>query len=57
MILGRIRKYFGISKMIDFVIGGVILGSFALGGLIPFFDKPIIKLSDSMLSFWLVLEL
>jgi len=54
MILGRICKHFGISEIIGFVIGGVILGPFALGGLIPFFDKPIVELSDSMLSFWQV---
>ena len=54
MILGRICKHFGISEIIGFVIGGIILGLFALGGVISFFDKPIVELSDSMLSFWQV---
>jgi len=52
MILGRICKHFGISEIIGFVIGGIILGPFALGSLIQFFDKPIVELNDLMLSFW-----
>jgi len=52
MALGRICKHFGISEIIGFVIGGIILGPFALGGLISFFDKPIVELNDLMLSFW-----
>ena len=34
MVLGRICKHFGISEIIGFVIGGIILGPFALGGAI-----------------------
>jgi Kef-type K+ transport system membrane component KefB len=52
MALGRICKHFGISEIIGFVIGGIILGPFALGGLISFFDKPLVELNDLMLSFW-----
>jgi len=52
MALGRICKHFGISEIIGFVIGGIILGPFALGGLISFFDKPLVDLNDLMLSFW-----
>ena len=52
MMLGRICKHFGISEIIGFVIGGIILGPFALGGLISFFDRPLVELSDLMLSFW-----
>lgn len=52
MVLGRICKHFGISEIIGFVIGGIILGPFALGGLISFFDKPLVELNDLMLSFW-----
>jgi Kef-type K+ transport system membrane component KefB len=52
MALGRICKHFGISEIIGFVIGGIILGPFALGGLISFFGKPIVELNDLMLSFW-----
>lgn len=54
MALGKICKHFGISEIIGFVIGGIVLGPFALGGLISFFDRPIVELSDSMLSFWQV---
>ena len=52
MVLGRICKHFGISEIIGFVIGGIILGPFALGGLIQFFDKPLVELNYLMLSFW-----
>lgn len=52
MALGRICKHFGVSEIIGFVIGGIILGPFALGGLISFFDKPLVELNDLMLSFW-----
>ena len=52
MILGKICKHVGISEIIGFVIGGIILGPFALGGLISFFDKPLVNLNDLMLSFW-----
>jgi len=52
MALGRICKHFGISEIIGFVIGGIILGPFALGGLISFSDKPLVELNDLMLSFW-----
>jgi len=52
MILGRICKHFGISEIIGFVVGGIILGPFALGGLISFFDRPLVELNDLMLSFW-----
>jgi Kef-type K+ transport system membrane component KefB len=30
----------------------VILGPFALGGIIPFFDKPIFVINDFMIGFW-----
>ena len=52
MMLGRICKHFGISEIIGFVVGGIILGPFALGGLISFFDRPLVELNDLMLSFW-----
>ncbi|HSG83562.1 MAG TPA: cation:proton antiporter [Nitrosopumilus sp.] len=52
MLLGRICKHFGISMIIGFVIGGIILGPFALGGLVLFLGKPIVELNDLMLSFW-----
>ena len=37
MLLGRICKHFGISEIIGFVIGGIILSPFALGEWIQFF--------------------
>ncbi|MFB5623827.1 MAG: cation:proton antiporter [Nitrosopumilus sp.] len=52
MLLGRICKHFGISEIVGFVIGGIALGPFALGGMIPFFDGSLVELSDLMLSFW-----
>lgn len=52
MLLGRICKHFGISEIVGFVIGGIALGPFALGGMIPFFDRSLVELSDLMLSFW-----
>jgi Kef-type K+ transport system membrane component KefB len=52
MLLGRVCKHFGISEIIGFVIGGIILGPFALGGLISFFGKPLIELNELMLTLW-----
>ena len=52
MLFGRICKHFGISEIVGFVIGGIVLGPFALGGLIPFFDRSLVELNDLMLSFW-----
>lgn len=39
MLLGKLCSHFGLSEIVGFVIGGVILGPFALGGLIPFFEN------------------
>ncbi|MCV0410740.1 cation:proton antiporter [Nitrosopumilus sp.] len=52
ILLGKICKHFGISEIIGFVIGGIILSPFALGGLIQFSDRPIVELNELMLSFW-----
>jgi Kef-type K+ transport system membrane component KefB len=52
MLLGRLCARIGLSEIIGFVIGGVILGPFALGGFIPFFDKPIVQLDDLTLLLW-----
>ena len=52
MLFGRICKHFGVSEIIGFVIGGIVLGPFALGGLISFFDRPLIELNDLMLTLW-----
>jgi Kef-type K+ transport system membrane component KefB len=52
MLLGKLCSRFGLSEIIGFVIGGVILGPFALGGIIPFFDKPIVQLDELTLMLW-----
>ena len=52
MLLGRVCKHFKISEIVGFVLAGVFLGPFALGGIIPFFEKPIVELNEVMLSLW-----
>lgn len=52
MLLGKLCSHFGLSEIIGFVMGGVLLGPFAIGGLIPFFDKPIVQLDDMTLGLW-----
>jgi Kef-type K+ transport system membrane component KefB len=52
MLLGRLCARVGLSEIIGYVIGGVILGPFALGGFIPFFDNPIVQLDDLTLGLW-----
>ena len=52
MFLGRLCSHVGLSEVIGFVMGGVLLGPFALGGIIPFFDKPIVHLDDWTLMLW-----
>jgi Kef-type K+ transport system membrane component KefB len=52
MLFGRIFKHFKISEIVGFVLAGVVLGPFALGGIIPFFENPIVVLNDVMLSLW-----
>jgi len=52
MLLGRLCARVGLSEIIGFVVGGVLLGPFALGGFIPLFDKPIIQLDNLTLLLW-----
>jgi Kef-type K+ transport system membrane component KefB len=52
MLLGRLCVRIGVSEIIGFVIGGVILGPYAIGGVIPFFDKPIVQLDELTLLLW-----
>ncbi|PJC50257.1 MAG: cation:proton antiporter [Nitrosopumilales archaeon CG_4_9_14_0_2_um_filter_34_16] len=52
LLLGRLCARIGLSEIIGFVIGGVFLGPFALGGIIPFFDKPIVQLDVLTLGLW-----
>jgi len=51
-LLGKLCSHFKISEVIGFVIAGVILGPFALGGIIPFGDRPLVVLDDVMLALW-----
>ena len=52
MLFGKVCKHFKISEIVGFVLAGVFLGPFALGGMIPFFEKPIVDLNEVMLSLW-----
>ena len=52
MLLGRLCARIGISEIVGFVLGGVLLGPFALGGIVPFFDKPIVQLDNLTLGLW-----
>ena len=52
MFFGRICKRFGISEVIGFVLAGVFLGPFALGGIIPLFEKSIVQLNDVTIALW-----
>jgi Kef-type K+ transport system membrane component KefB len=52
MLLGKLCSHFKISEVIGFVIAGVLLGPFALGGLIPFGDRPLVVLDEVMLALW-----
>ncbi len=52
MLLGKLCAHFKISEIIGFVAAGVILGPFALGGLVPFFDRPLVVIDDVMLALW-----
>ena len=52
LLLGRLCTHFKIPEIIGFVIAGIILGPFALGGLLPLFDKPIVELNEVMISLW-----
>ena len=52
MLLGKLCSHFKISEIIGFVIAGVIFGPFAVGGLILFYDQPLVVINDLVLSFW-----
>ena len=52
LLLGRLCMHFKIPEIIGFVVSGIILGPFALGGILPLFDKPIVELNEVMLSLW-----
>ena len=40
ILFGKICKHFKISEIVGFVLAGVLLGPFAIGGIIPFFENP-----------------
>ena len=52
MLLGKLFQHIRQSEIIGFVIAGIIFGPYALGGIIPYHDKPIVILNDLVLSFW-----
>ncbi len=52
LLFGKICRHFKVSEIIGFVLAGVFLGPFALGGIIPFFEKPIVELNETMQSLW-----
>lgn len=52
MLLGRLCARFRISEIFGFILGGIIFGHFAIGGLIPLNDGPIVVMDDLMLSIW-----
>lgn len=52
MLLGKLCSKFQISEIFGFVVAGIIFGPFALGGIIPFFDSPIVVLDELLMSFW-----
>ena len=52
LLLGRLCMHFKISEIMGFVVAGIVLGPFALGGIIPLFGGPIVDLNDVMMSLW-----
>ena len=52
MFFGKICKRLGISEIIGFVLAGVFLGPFALGGIIPLFERSIVQLNDVTIALW-----
>ena len=52
LLLGRLCSHFKFSEIIGYVFAGVILGPTALGGIIPFFDRPLVELNEVMLALW-----
>lgn len=52
LIFGKLCSHFKISEVIGFVIAGIIFGPFAIGGIISFYDKPLVVLDDLVMSFW-----
>ena len=52
LFFGKICKRVGISEIIGFVLAGVFLGPFALGGIIPLFEKSIVQLNDVTIALW-----
>ncbi|WP_316504961.1 cation:proton antiporter [Nitrosopumilus sp.] len=52
MLLGRLCERFKIPEIIGFVVSGILLGPFAVGGIIPLFGKPLVELNEVMVSLW-----
>lgn len=51
-LLGILFSKLRISEIIGYIIVGIVLGPFAIGGLIPLFGGPLIELNDLMTAFW-----
>lgn len=52
LLLGKLCSHIKIPEIIGFVIAGIAFGPYGIGGIIPFYDKPIVVIDDLMLSFW-----
>lgn len=52
LLLGKLCAHFKVSEIIGFVAAGIMLGPFALGGIVPLHGKPIVELNDVMISLW-----
>lgn len=52
MFFGKICRKLGMPEVIGFVLAGVFLGPFALGGTIPLFDGSIVQLNDVTIALW-----
>ena len=52
MFFGKVCKRFKIPEIIGFVLAGVFLGPFALGGIIPLFEGSIVNLDDVTIALW-----
>ena len=52
MFFGKICRKLGMPEIIGFVLAGVFLGPFALGGMIPLFEGSVVQLNDVTIALW-----
>ena len=50
-LLGIVCSRFGFPKVIGYVVTGIILGPYAIGGQILLFDEPLVKLDGLLTAF------